>query len=200
MRVRVPPMAPLRRATADDYPTVTRVLGRAFENDPVANWMMKRDHMERAFGTFFKHSVLPHDEAWLSGDDGVALWTPPGKWNATGLHLLAMAPTLLAAVGATKLVARARAAQRVSELHPREPHWYLFAIGVDPAMQGKGIGSSLLRGVLERCDAEKSAAYLEASTETNARLYERHGFRVTEELRVAPSAPPMWLMWRAAPE
>jgi ribosomal protein S18 acetylase RimI-like enzyme len=189
-----------RRARADDYATVVRVLARAFENDPVANYMMKRDHMERAFGTFFKHSVLPHDEAWLSGEDGVALWTPPGKWNATGLNLLAMAPTLLAAVGATKLVARARAAQRVSELHPREPHWYLFAIGVDPAMQGKGIGSKLIRVVMERCDAEKKAAYLEASTETNARLYERHGFAVTEELRVAKDAPPMWLMWRAAPE
>ena len=193
-------MAPLRRATADDYATVVRVLARAFENDPVANYMMKRDHMESAFGTFYKHSVLPHDEAWVSGDDGVALWTPPGKWSATGLHLFAMAPALLAAVGATKLVARARAAQRVSELHPREPHWYLFAIGVDPAMQGKGIGSRLLRGVLERCAANQTAADLEASTETNARLYERPGFGVTRELRVAKDAPPMWLMWREAPE
>ena len=190
----------LRRATSDDYPTVTRVLARAFENDPVANYMMKHDHMERAFGTFFTHAVLPHGEAWLAGDDGVALWTPPGKWSATGFHLFAMAPVLLAAVGATKLVARARAAQRVSEKHPREPHWYLFAIGVEPAMQGKGLGSKLLRGVLDRCDADKTAAYLEASTETNARLYERHGFRVTEELRVAEGAPPMWLMWREARE
>jgi len=194
-------MAPsLRRATIDDYATVVRVLARAFEHDPVANYMMKRDHMQSAFGTFFKHSVLPHDEAWMCGEDGVALWTPPGKWNATGLNLIAMAPALLAAVGATKLVARARAAQRVSEKHPREPHWYLFAIGVDPSMQGKGIGSKLLRVVMERCDADKSAAYLEASTETNARLYEKHGFRVTEELRVAKDAPPMWLMWREARE
>jgi ribosomal protein S18 acetylase RimI-like enzyme len=192
-------MAP-RRATADDYATVVRVLARAFDKDPVANWMLRRDHLESAFGTFFKHAVLPHDEAWISGDDGVALWTPPGKWSATGFHFFAMAPALLSAVGATKLVARARAAQRVSERHPRERHWYLFAIGVDPAMQGKGIGSKLLRVVLERCDADKTAAYLEASTETSARIYERHGFRVTEELRVASDAPPMWLMWREAPE
>ena len=194
-------MAPtLRRATAEDYENVVRVLARAFENDPVANWMLRRDHMASAFGTFFKHAVLPHDEAWIAGEDGVALWTPPGKWNATGFQLFAMAPALLAAVGATKLVARARAAQRVSERHPRERHWYLFAIGVDPKMQGKGIGSKLLRVVLDRCDADKTAAYLEASPETNARLYARHGFRVTEELRVAEDAPPMWLMWREAPE
>jgi ribosomal protein S18 acetylase RimI-like enzyme len=189
-----------RRATEDDHARVVTILGRAFANDPVANWMLRRDRMEQAFGTFFRHAVLPHREAWISDDGGVALWTPPGKWNATGVHLFAMAPALLSAVGATKLVARARAAQRVSERHPREPHWYLFAIGVDPEMQGKGIGSKLLRIVTARCDADKTAAYLEASTETNARLYERHGFRVTEELRVARDAPPMWLMWREAPE
>jgi hypothetical protein len=39
-------------------------------------------------------------------------------------------------------------------------------------------------------------AYLEASTPGNRRLYERHGFRATEEVMMAPDAPPMWLMWR----
>jgi len=50
--------------------------------------------------------------------------------------------------------------------------------------------------VLTRCDAEKACAYLEASTPNNARLYARHGFKVTAEHRMAPDAPPMWLMWR----
>jgi ribosomal protein S18 acetylase RimI-like enzyme len=189
-------MTELRRAKGDDYDLVVRVLARAFENDPVANYMLRRDGLERAFGAFFKHAVLPHREGWLCGEDGVALWTPPGKWNATGFQLLAMGPALFAAIGATKLVARARAAQRVSEKHPRERHWYLFAIGVEPSKQGRGVGSKLLRGVLQRCDAEKTGAYLEASTETNVRLYERHGFKLREELKMAADAPPVWLMWR----
>jgi ribosomal protein S18 acetylase RimI-like enzyme len=186
----------IRRAELEDYDVVVRVLARAFEHDPVATYMLRQGGLERAFGTFFKHAVLPHREAWMSDEDGVALWTPPKKWNATGLQLFTMVPALLAAIGARKLVARARAAQRVTEKHPREPHWYLFAIGVDPAKQGRGIGSALLANALGRCDAEGSAAYLEASTETNVRLYERHGFRVREELSMADDAPPVWLMWR----
>jgi ribosomal protein S18 acetylase RimI-like enzyme len=158
--------------------------------------MLRHDGLERAFGAFFKHAVLPHGEAWIADDAGVALWTPPGKWNATGFHLIAMAPALLAAIGARKALARALAAQRISDKHPRAPHWYLFAIGVDPAMQGRGLGGALLRGVLERCDQGKSPAYLEASTEKNARIYEKHGFRVTEEMRVGDDGPPLWLMWR----
>ncbi len=195
-------VATLRRAEASDHRTVVRVLVRAFYDDPVANYMLRGGDAKgrafaRAFGTFFKHLVLPHREAWLAGEEGVALWTPPGKWNATSVgHVIAMGPSLLAAVGATRALARARAAQRSQEKHPTAPHWYLFAIGVDPAKQGRGIGSSLLRVVLDRCDAEKSPAYLEASTESNARLYERHGFRVTEELLMADDAPPVWLMWR----
>jgi len=186
----------MRRAEASDHGAVVRVLTRAFANDPVANYMLRAGGLERAFGAFFKHAVLPHGEAWLDERGGVALWTPPGKWTTSGFHLLAMAPALLAAVGATRAIARARAAQRVQDKHPRAPHWYLFAIGVEPELQGRGIGSALLRVVLDRCDQRREAAYLEASTETNVRLYQRHGFEVTEELRMAPDAPPMWLMWR----
>ena len=189
----------LRRAEARDHATVVRVLARAFEHDPVANYMLRHDGLERAFGAFFRHAVLPHGEAWLaeSGErGGAALWTPPGKWSTSGFHLLAMAPALLAAVGARRALARAMAAQRVQDRHPKAPHWYLFAVGVEPELQGRGVGSALLRVVLERCDSLREPAYLEASTETNVRIYERHGFAVTEEVRMASDAPPLWLMWR----
>ena len=50
--------------------------------------------------------------------------------------------------------------------------------------------------MLERCDAEQTPAYLEASTERSRALYERLGFEATEECRYAKDGPPMWLMWR----
>lgn len=185
----------IRRAEARDCATVVRVLGAAFADDAVANYMLRKAWIPRAFGTFFEHTVLPHREAWIADDDGVALWTPPGKWDTSGLRLVAMGPTLLAAA-AGRMMRSARGAQRVQKKHPTAPHYYLFAIGVDPAKQGRGIGSKLLRHVLDRCDEEKSAAYLEASSESNMRLYARNGFEVTEEFKMAPDAPPVWLMWR----
>jgi GNAT superfamily N-acetyltransferase len=80
--------------------------------------------------------------------------------------------------------------------HLREPHYYVRDVGVLPDMQGKGLGSALMRPTLDRCDREGLPAYLEASSERNAALYERLGFRVTEELRVADS-PPLRLMRRS---
>ena len=64
-----------------------------------------------------------------------------------------------------------------------------------PELQGHGIGSALLRPVLERCDADGVAAYLEATSSENRRLYERHGFRVVRELPL-PAGPSLWAMWR----
>lgn len=65
-------------------------------------------------------------------------------------------------------------------------------------LQGRGVGSLLLRETLAEWDRERMPAYLECSNEKNLPLYERHGFRVTEEFRVARDAPMIWFMARAA--
>jgi hypothetical protein len=53
-----------------------------------------------------------------------------------------------------------------------------------------------MRPILERCDREGLPAYLEASSPRNRALYERHGFVVVEEMRLAKDSPPLWRMWR----
>ena len=78
---------------------------------------------------------------------------------------------------------------------PREPHHYLFLLGTRPGWQSRGIGSALLRPVLEMCDRDAIPAYLEATSEGNKRLYLRHGFEVTGEIQL-PGGPSMWPMWR----
>lgn len=62
-------------------------------------------------------------------------------------------------------------------------------------MQGRGLGSTLLGPTLTRCDREGLPAYLEASSERNAALYARLGFKLVNELRVQGS-PPLRLMLR----
>jgi GNAT superfamily N-acetyltransferase len=77
--------------------------------------------------------------------------------------------------------------------HPQAPHYYLQFIGVHPERQGTGIGSALLRAVLDRCDLEGAAVYLEAD-ERSRHLYLKHGFEATTKLRLSegPSFFPMW--------
>ena len=84
---------------------------------------------------------------------------------------------------------RARRLQSLFESnHLQEPHYYIRYLGVATRFQGQGLGTALLRPTLDRCDAEGVAAYLEASTERSAALYERLGFIHLGELRV-PDGP-----------
>ena len=82
--------------------------------------------------------------------------------------------------------------------HPTEPHYYLPFLGVEPENQGRGMGSALMHPVLSRCDADRTAAYLESSTPRNRALYERHGFEVMSEFKLGSRGPSLWRMWRGA--
>jgi hypothetical protein len=50
--------------------------------------------------------------------------------------------------------------------------------------------------VLAECDREGVPAHLEASTERNRRLYERHGFDLTGTFDLPFGGPPLREMWR----
>jgi RimJ/RimL family protein N-acetyltransferase len=66
--------------------------------------------------------------------------------------------------------------------------------------QGQGVGTALLRPTLDRCDEEGVPAYIEASSERSAAMYERLGFVHLGELQI-PGGPRIWPMRRppAAP-
>jgi predicted N-acetyltransferase YhbS len=66
---------------------------------------------------------------------------------------------------------------------------------VRPERQGAGIGGALIAPGLERCDREAVPAYLEATSDRNRALYERHGFRAHGRIAL-PGGPALWRMWR----
>jgi ribosomal protein S18 acetylase RimI-like enzyme len=84
----------------------------------------------------------------------------------------------------------------VEEAHPREQHFYLFFMAVDPRFQGKGLGSAILDATLRHIDQATMPAYLENSNPRNARLYERAGFVAWNNIS-PKGAPPLIPMWRA---
>ncbi|MFI7890097.1 GNAT family N-acetyltransferase [Streptomyces sp. CACIS-1.16CA] len=65
---------------------------------------------------------------------------------------------------------------------PAEDGWWLEHFYLSPALQGRGIGSAVLRGVLDRADAERQPVRLDVLRGSPARhLYERHGFTLERE-------------------
>lgn len=191
----------IRRARVEDVPALSEMLARAFLDDPVASWAWKPDDLrERALRRFQAvrlRQLLVHEEVWTSEDlSCAALWAPPGHWHSSLLEVAALAPCFMRArlIGRMPLVALGW--EKLEREHPRKPpSFYLAVLGTEPAAQGRGLGSAVLRGVLDQCDADGVAAYLESSKERNVDFYARHGFRVTGEVQLL-RGPKMWKMWR----
>ncbi|MCJ7787955.1 MAG: GNAT family N-acetyltransferase [Methyloceanibacter sp.] len=59
----------------------------------------------------------------------------------------------------------------------------------DPALQGRGHVSALLRHTLSSCDADRMPAYLEATSARNVPFYRRHGFEAIGTIQLGASPP-----------
>jgi ribosomal protein S18 acetylase RimI-like enzyme len=194
-------IAGVRRATDDDVEPLARTLARAFFDDPVAMWAFRHDELRPAALERFQatrvRQLLGEEEVWMSeGHTCAALWAPPDGWKTT----LRQDAGLLRSFSHPRLLSRmplvALGLLEVERKHPHAPaHYYLAMLGTDPSHQGQGLGSAIMRPVLERCDGDGVGAFLESSKERNIDFYARHGFRVMQEIRL-PRGPRMWQMWR----
>ncbi|QYG93485.1 GNAT family N-acetyltransferase [Iamia sp. SCSIO 61187] len=190
-----------RIATRADVPALATALAGAFRSDPLWHWMVgDLDRWDvRAAGAFAAEAAVKvrYGHTYTTDDRaGAALWAPPGTWKGTLGDARRVALPMLrltGGVGARRGLGVLRACERA---HPPSPdHWYLAVLGTHPDHQGRGVGSALLRPVLERCDLDGTGAYLESSKPENVAFYERHGFRATDTITPGGS-PPLTLMWR----
>jgi GNAT superfamily N-acetyltransferase len=186
----------VRPGVPGDRSELADALARAFWDDPVTVWANPTERTRlRRTKRFFDgrlRTLLPHElSAVAGGSEGGAIWSPPDAWAMGLRELIHDLPAFLSP--RTPLVLRGM--NSVEERHPKEPHYYLAILGVDPPHQHRGLGGRLMQPMLDRCDAEHVPAYLETGTERNVAFYERHGFKVNDTIDL-PRGPRMWLMWR----
>jgi GNAT superfamily N-acetyltransferase len=176
-------------ASSSDEAAVLAVLVLAFGADPATRWTWPRpDEYLRHFPAFAKilgGEAFGHEGAYYADDYiGAALWLPPGvQPDAEALTDLMRRTSAAPAEDVATLF------EQMDGFHPREPHWYLPFIGVDPAHQGGGYGGALMKQALTACDRDRAPAYLESSNPKNVPLYERHGFTVLGTIQVGTSPP-----------
>ncbi len=199
------PEPQVRRATGAEIPSMAAVLARAFARDPFFSWLAgdapeRNLRMRMGWAGILRHASAGLRETWTTDDvAGVAVWLPPGPGASSFLDSLRMVPALARLTGWRRLREASAATELLEQrrrTHVPAAHWYLSAVGVDPDRQHQGIGSALLRVVLDRADADGTPAYLETATARNVLLYERHGFEVVEELILPRTDVHGWLMLR----
>jgi ribosomal protein S18 acetylase RimI-like enzyme len=186
----------IRTATVADAERCMAVLALAFCSDPPCRWAWPdpQQYLEAfpRFARAFGGRAIAHGTAnYSKGFSGVALWLPPGVAPDEASLMSVIQDT----VAAARRDAMCTMFEHMEAFHPREAHWHLPLIGVEPVHQGQGIGATLLGHVLHACDSQKVLAYLEATSPQNVSLYKRHGFEALGSIQVA-DAPPVIPMVR----
>jgi GNAT superfamily N-acetyltransferase len=189
-------------ASRADAAALADALAAAFDDDPVFRWFSPDDRRRHAmlpgFFAVFVDAFMTHGETYtgarLAGARlaGAALWSAPGTDPLNTDPAYAERLAEVAGADAPRLFEIVE----ILEAHaPQEPYYHLQFLGVRPERQGAGLGGRLMAPGLARCDGEGAPVYLEATSDRNRALYERHGFRAHGQIRL-PGGPALWRMWR----
>lgn len=180
---------------SSDFAIASEHLAAAFSQDPLISYFLPKDtaakqrslkHLSMAFLKFAQ--FYGHIYTTAGAPKGVAIWLPPEAFQITLSQLRqALTSGLLTSLFYmrwTRIVDVVSLVNTEIQLHNKlspKPHWYLGMLGVSPECQGQGIGGMLLQPVLERADRTKMPCYLETTTPSAVRFYQRHGFEVVHQ-------------------
>jgi ribosomal protein S18 acetylase RimI-like enzyme len=180
------------------------LLANAFLDNPATLAMLpypaarRRTLLRRVMRGFVEATRRAGDASIARADGrmgGVMLAFRPGSFP---VHPLAFAWLAYGPVtaGPRALVKYMAADRMLRRMHPKAPHHYLFVLGVEPELQGRGLGSRLLHELCARADRESLPCYLETDKSSSVRLYQRHGFEVERDESEARLGARFWTMLR----
>ena len=196
----------IQATTRRSYRQAAGVLARAFLDEPVS---------QRVYGGITPAQHLKNLTLDFTGELGVciqrgeplelrqndaiaaaAVIYPPGAYPLSWFDDLRILVSAILGHSRYHLRAWQSWLAQVEKLHPKVPHYYLEYIGVEPTFQRQGLGSRLLAELTRRADVAGVGCYLETATQHNLPLYERFGFRVSDQMEIIGVTT--WLMWRPA--
>jgi GNAT superfamily N-acetyltransferase len=196
-----------------DVAATAALLAAAMDDDPAYRFLFpNREERRAGFEDFFARNLRTHmayrcTHVGLIGTAVVATVTmrPPSGFSASMLTMLrrGLLPFALAhGWGAVRRLLALKETYDAIEgrLARGEPHWLVHMMAVDPARQGTGLGSQLLRRVLELTAGARPTpgappALLTTHTERNVVFYQRAGFEVAAVERVSLNGEPPYPVW-----
>ncbi len=190
-----------------DLQAVRTVLGRAFTDDPLMQWIFPDDNRRPELtatwlGLFAEGYMGGGRVDTITADTGelvaVSLWKIPSD---TEVPMPSM-PGPLQFLGAVLETGRfnevVASFMSFVEHWPEDSHAYLALLAVDPDHQGRGLGKRVVRPGLEAAAAMGLDVALETNKSDNVGFYRSLGFEISGEYHMQPDGPPGWSLRLAA--
>jgi ribosomal protein S18 acetylase RimI-like enzyme len=177
----------VRELAQEELAAAGGVAGRALADNPSSRWTWGDEPVHRLacsldlLGSMVVGMPLPQLGAVVGRHVvGICAAAPPGTCIAS--HAPEELRTLPDSVGPPGHESRATFEWSVIAVHdPEDRHWHVGPVGVEPGLQGRGVGARLLTALGERLDRDGEVGWLETDKSDNVALYHRHGFEVTDQ-------------------
>ncbi len=190
--------------TQQSYRLAAQVLGRAFADEPISKFIYRNFSYEkrvRALTVDFSAELVTCLQKGypfqVVQDDRIlaaALVYPPGTYPLPALDQWTFLVKSVLKNGWYNVKSWVEWLDEVDRVHPRQEHYYLLYIGVEPSFQGRGLGSCLLDHLVIMADKDGVGCYLETASPRSLPFYERAAFKVIGEKQII--GHPTWFMWR----
>jgi ribosomal protein S18 acetylase RimI-like enzyme len=180
----------MRRANSSDKSVILDILTRSFDDNKSVNYVVKQDQnrvdwISRLMDYSF-NVCNEFGEVWISDDQqACALILFPDKKRSSFRTLLWDLKLALSVIGLDRVSTVLKREALIKSNHPKEPIAYLWFIGVNPQLQGKGVGSAFIQEVIKECERKKRPIYLETSMEKNLPFYKKFGFEIFQSLQLS---------------
>lgn len=210
----------VRLLVGDERVAASAVAARALRDDPMFVYLHGDDPVHRMGATYasFREPPPSVPASWwdrlMGRPDPVPALPRPTVWGALvqGYVVAAAAAAAPGACFVEVLPAsmrtmptgpegapgspdrQARVLAMLSSHHCEDRHWHVGPVGVEPGLQGRGVGSAVMRALCAAMDDAGEIAFLETETAENVVFYRRLGFEVVS--RAELPGLPLWFMRR----
>lgn len=180
----------MKRATYSNKNMIIDILSKSFDTNQSVNYIVKQDdkRQERIRFLMDYSFEICHlfGEVYVSDDrKACALILYPDKKKTSFKSVLLDAKLVFNCIGISNIGKAMDRDSKIKKLQPKERMYYLWFIGVDPEFQGSGVGSTLMKSVIEDSEKQKRPIFLETSTLKNIPWYEKFGFEIYNELELS---------------
>ena len=169
------------------------LLSRAFQNDPLFVHLFTNQKYQAQSEALIRFIIKENrlSDGLILTDDPtepsyVAILDPPKnlKKVSLGAKLRLNIEQLLLLLHLPFSVLRflSKYQEQITESAPKEPHYYLTMLGVDPASQGKGVGKKALQAIHKIADSSETPypVALDTENQDNVTYYQKFGYQLID--------------------
>jgi ribosomal protein S18 acetylase RimI-like enzyme len=169
-------------------PATIDVLARAFAENPLHLAAFGADEAIAKNTAFFRRGLAMFAGRRIAAVEetrilGFMHWIESPRCQLPVAQRLGLLPVMLRELGLRPTIRVSRWLAAWAGNDPISPHWHLGPIGVDPAVQGSGIGRRLMDVCCAALDDKAAAGFLETDKPGNVAFYQKFGFDIVKESR-----------------